>query len=134
LAGLNDPQLVDGGRIYYTLFGQGGGTGNSVADLNQFGINSSFSLVSAQISLLSNGNYVVRSPYANGEKGAVTLGNGAAGVVGTLSDANSITGSEAHAYLGAELQENSATGTYVVSGRPEMALGAVSVTVQAGAF
>jgi hypothetical protein len=39
---------------------------------------------------LSNGNYVVQSPYWNGRQGAVTWGNGSTGTSGTVSDANSV--------------------------------------------
>jgi len=42
---------------------------------------------------LSNGNYVVDSPYWNGNRGAVTWGNGSTGVSGTVSDTNSLVGS-----------------------------------------
>jgi hypothetical protein len=45
---------------------------------------------------LSNGNYVVGSPYWNGGypngRGAVTWGNGSIGVSGTISGANSLIG------------------------------------------
>jgi hypothetical protein len=42
---------------------------------------------------LSNGNYVVSSPLAIGSRGAVTWGSGTTGVSGTISDANSLIGS-----------------------------------------
>ena len=42
---------------------------------------------------LSNGNYVILSPYWNGNRGAATWGNGSTGVSGTVSDANSLVGS-----------------------------------------
>src|SRR5262249_5240867 len=42
---------------------------------------------------LSNGNYVVDSPYWSGERGAVTWGDGSAGVRGIVSDTNSLVGS-----------------------------------------
>ena len=48
---------------------------------------------------LSNGNYVVRSPYwdngAATDAGAVTWGNGTSGVTGVVSAANSLVGSTA---------------------------------------
>jgi hypothetical protein len=46
------------------------------------------------ITALMNGNYVVSSPNWNANKGAVTWGNGTAGVSGTVSAANSLIGSE----------------------------------------
>jgi hypothetical protein len=45
------------------------------------------------VTALSNGNYVVTSPYWNGVRGAVTWGNGSTGTSGTISDANSLIGS-----------------------------------------
>jgi hypothetical protein len=42
---------------------------------------------------LSNGNYVVRSPAWSGNRGAVTWANGSTGVRGTISEANSLVGS-----------------------------------------
>ena len=42
---------------------------------------------------LSNGNYVVESPYWNGNRGAATWGNGSTGISGTISAANSLVGS-----------------------------------------
>jgi hypothetical protein len=50
------------------------------------------------VTALSNGNYVVASPYwrrssAGGGVGAVTLGSGASGIVGAVSESNSLVGS-----------------------------------------
>ena len=42
---------------------------------------------------LTNGNYVVGSPYWNGRRGAATWGNGSTGMSGTVSAANSLVGS-----------------------------------------
>ncbi len=42
---------------------------------------------------LTNGNYVVDSPDWKIDEGAVTWGNGTTGVIGTVSDANSLVGS-----------------------------------------
>jgi hypothetical protein len=44
------------------------------------------------ITALSNGNYVVRSPYWNSSAGAVTWGNGNTGITGSVSAANSLIG------------------------------------------
>ena len=41
---------------------------------------------------LSNGNFVVRSPFWNGERGAVTWGSGTTGISGVVSAANSLVG------------------------------------------
>jgi hypothetical protein len=45
-----------------------------------------------RINLLANGNYVVQSPAWNGQRGAATWGSGTTGVAGTISDANSLVG------------------------------------------
>src|SRR5207245_4297328 len=53
----------------------------------------SFTTGDVDIMLLSNGNYLIGSPNWNGQRGAVTWGNGATGVSGTVSEANSLVGS-----------------------------------------
>ncbi|MGO9915982.1 MAG: invasin domain 3-containing protein [Isosphaeraceae bacterium] len=45
------------------------------------------------VTALTNGNYVVSSPEWNNLEGAVTLGNGTTGTVGTVSAMNSLVGS-----------------------------------------
>jgi hypothetical protein len=52
------------------------------------------------VTALSNGNYVVASPYWGSTVGAVTWGNGATGVSGVISAANSLVGSTAGDYIG----------------------------------
>lgn len=56
------------------------------------------------VTALSNGNYVVQSPYwdngTTADVGAVTWGNGATGSVGTVSVANSLVGTVAGQNLG----------------------------------
>ena len=51
--------------------------------------------VGGAVTALANGNYVVGSPSWNGNKGAATWGNGAAGVTGVVSAVNSLVGSMA---------------------------------------
>ena len=48
---------------------------------------------SSGVTPLSNGNYVVASPYWNNSRGAATWGNGSTGISGTVSAANSLVGS-----------------------------------------
>jgi hypothetical protein len=45
------------------------------------------------VTALSNGNYVVESRFWNAHRGAVTFGNGTSGASGTISDGNSLVGS-----------------------------------------
>jgi hypothetical protein len=49
---------------------------------------------------LSNGNYLVSSPYWNGYRGALTWVNGTTGVVGVVSSSNSLVGSTVGDYVG----------------------------------
>jgi filamentous hemagglutinin family protein len=68
-----------------------------------------------QIVALTNGNYVVRSGNWGGQKGAVTFGNGATGVSGVVSDANSLVGSTQNDAVGSNGITALANGNYVVS-------------------
>jgi hypothetical protein len=52
------------------------------------------------VTVLSNGNYVVESPFWNRNRGAVTWGNGSTGVSGMVSDANSLIGSTPNDQVG----------------------------------
>jgi hypothetical protein len=64
--------------------------------------------------LLTNGNYVVNSPYWNGERGAATWGDGNAGVRGEVSAANSLVGSHPNDLLDG-FTTPLTNGNYVVS-------------------
>jgi hypothetical protein len=66
------------------------------------------------VTLLSNGNYVVRSPFWNGTRGAATWGNGTLGITGTVDASNSLVGSNANDGVGAGITALS-NGNYVVS-------------------
>jgi hypothetical protein len=70
------------------------------------------------ITVLTNGNYVVRSPlWDNGnvqDAGAVTLGDGASGIVGVVSAANSLVGSAAGDQVGSSGVAALTNGNYVV--------------------
>ena len=73
---------------------------------------------SSGITVLSNGNYVVRSPFwSNGvaaKVGAVTWGNGSTGITGVVSSSNSIVGSKYDDNIGAERVVTLNNGNYVV--------------------
>jgi hypothetical protein len=58
------------------------------------------SVSSDGVTALPNGNYVVRSRFWNGQRGAVTFGNGETGVVGQVSSSNSLVGSAANDFVG----------------------------------
>jgi hypothetical protein len=67
------------------------------------------------IAVLSNGNYVVKSPYWNGNCGAATWGSGTAGVVGVVSAANSLVGSNPGDSVGSLQIAALPNGNYVVA-------------------
>jgi hypothetical protein len=66
------------------------------------------------VAVLNNGNYVVNSPNWNGMRGAATWGNGSTGVIGTISQGNSLVGSNENDQVGCSVTALS-TGNYVVS-------------------
>jgi Repeat of unknown function (DUF5650) len=63
---------------------------------------------------LSNGNYVVRSPYWGNGVGAVTWGNGATGTMGVVGVANSLVGTAADDIVGSDGVVVLSNGNYVV--------------------
>jgi hypothetical protein len=66
-------------------------------------------LAEAQLyALANNGNYVLDSPHWNGERGAVTWGNGTSGVKGVISAGNSLVGTTAGDHLGDDFGSNGA--------------------------
>jgi hypothetical protein len=64
--------------------------------------------------VLSNGNYVIRSPFWNSNRGAVTWGDGTAGVRGVVSEANSLVGSSPNDYVGS-LSTSGSSGLTLLS-------------------
>ncbi len=66
------------------------------------------------VTVLSNGNYVVESPYWDNGLGAVTWGSGATGVAGTISAANSLVGSAAYDTVGLGGVTALSNGNYAV--------------------
>lgn len=63
---------------------------------------------------LHNGNYVVESGIWNGNRGAVTWGNGSTGMSGVISASNSLVGSNADDFVGAYGVTALSNGNYVV--------------------
>src|SRR5207302_529632 len=64
---------------------------------------SSGDLVGSWVTSLTNGNYVVKSPYWNGNRGAATWGSGSTGISGTVSAANSLVGNNSGDQVGGVL-------------------------------
>jgi hypothetical protein len=85
---------------------------------------------SVGVTALSNGNYVVDSPYWHNGAGAVTWGSGTAGVSGDVSPTNSLVGSTANEDIGDGVTALS-NGNYVVSS-PYWHNGAGAVTWGSG--
>src|SRR5439155_544390 len=99
------------------------GVNGTVSDANSLigsnpGDQVGFQDYSASVTPLSNGNYVVASPYWNGNRGAVTWGNGSTGVSGTVSEGNSLVGSNPGDYVGYSITSSViplGNGNYVVA-------------------
>ncbi len=66
------------------------------------------------VTALSNGHYVVASGNWNGNRGAVTWGNGTTGVTGVVSSSNSLVGTSANDYVGYYGTTDLENGNYVV--------------------
>lgn len=66
------------------------------------------------LTALSNGHYVVASENWNGNRGAVTWGNGTTGVTGVVSSSNSLVGTSANDYVGYYGTTDLGNGNYVV--------------------
>src|SRR6202008_2651773 len=73
---------------------------------------------SGDITLLSNGNYVVKSPNwdngAAGNAGAVTFSSGTTGITGAVSSSNSLVGGTANNNVGGGGITTLSNGNYVV--------------------
>ncbi|MCA9006595.1 MAG: hypothetical protein KDA70_15085, partial [Planctomycetaceae bacterium] len=63
---------------------------------------------------IPNGNYVAISRNWSFKKGAVTFGNGMTGMMGVLSEENSLVGTENYSYVGLDGVTVLANGNYVV--------------------
>jgi hypothetical protein len=105
----------NGGRGAVTWgSGSSGVTGAVDASNSLVGSNPNDQVGWGNSTALSNGNYVVKSPYWNGSRGAATWGDGTAGVTGTVSSANSLVGSNPNDYVGGTDVVALANGNYVV--------------------
>lgn len=64
---------------------------------------------------LTNGSYVVISRFWNGNRGAVTFGDGSLGITGEVSSTNSLLGSSANDFVGSDGVTALSNGNYVVN-------------------
>jgi hypothetical protein len=80
------------------------GVAGVVSDANSLVGNSAEDKVGSEVVALTNGNYVVLSPYWNDlsamDAGAATWGNGTSGTAGTVSGSNSLVGSQTDDLVG----------------------------------
>jgi hypothetical protein len=110
--------VVDAGEVTWGD-GMSGITGVVSADNSLVGSTAGDNVGDWGISTLSNGNYVVRSPYWDNEgvvdAGAVTWGDGMSGITGVVSAANSLVGSTASDQVGWGGVYALENGNYVVS-------------------
>ncbi len=99
--GWDDP-VTHAMNVGAVTWGNGqGGTGGTISSANSLVGSSAGDVVGADgLIELTNGNYVVGSPFWNGGRGAVTWGNGAGGTAGALSSANSLVGSTPGDFVG----------------------------------
>lgn len=135
---VSSPVWNNGAAVYAgaATFGSGvTGISGVVSLTNSLVGSTAFDRVSENlgIDLLSNGNYVVRTPYwTNGTAdyaGAVTVGSGIVGISGIVSPSNSMVGSAPNDLVGYELTTLS-NGNYAVRS-PDWNNGAI---VDAGAI
>ncbi len=108
--------IVNAGAV---TWGNGlGGTVGAVSAANSLVGSTASDSVGNGVTILSNGNYVVRSSnWDNGATvnvGAATWGNGLGGTVGAVSAANSLVGSTASDQVGASGISALTNGNYVV--------------------
>jgi autotransporter-associated beta strand protein len=89
------------------------GVSGAVDDTNSLVGSNANDRVGYAMTVLSNGNYVVRSPYWNGNSGAATWGSATSGVSGAVDATNSLVGSSANDYVGFNVF-NVGNGNYVV--------------------
>ena len=70
--------------------------------------------IGGAITVLQNGNYLVRSQSWNGGMGAVTWGSGTSGISGVISSSNSLVGSTIGDYVGNQEVIQLSNGNYLV--------------------
>ena len=105
----------NGTRGAVTLCNGTNGTIGIVSASNSLvGSNDYDSIGSNGVTALSNGNYVVNSSGWSNQRGAATFCNGTAGCVGTVSEANSLTGSNSFDRVGGGSSIALTNGNYVV--------------------
>ncbi|MFZ9793126.1 MAG: beta strand repeat-containing protein, partial [Gemmataceae bacterium] len=72
--------------------------------------------LSSSLFIFANGNYGVISQYWNEKRGAITFGNGNTGVVGVISEQNSLVGTSPNDQIGLKFSRGSADAALLISG------------------
>ena len=108
---------VDAGAV---TWGSGtSGVSGVISAANSLIGNISYDFVGEGITLLSNGNYVVTSPFWNNgaviDAGAVTWGSGASGISGIVRATNSLAGSKSGDFVGGSGVTALGNGNYIVT-------------------
>jgi hypothetical protein len=106
-------RLWNGGRGAVTLGNGSTGISGTVSEANSLVGTNPGDLVGYDPILLNDGNYLVQSPFWNDNRGAVSWGNGGAGITGAISQANSLIGTNPGDAVGASVTPLS-NGNYVV--------------------
>lgn len=92
---------------------------NSLVGSSSGDLTGSGSLTSKDIVVLSNGNYVINSPFwvngSNANAGAVTFCNGLTGLTGIVSATNSLVGTQVSDQIGGGAVTALSNGNYVVA-------------------
>lgn len=112
----DDGSTADVGAV--TLGDGNTGISGEVDSSNSLIGSSTYDSVGDDVYALTNGNYVVSSPYWNGtasNAGAVTFGDGSSGVTGVVSASNSLVGSSDGDHIGYAGITVLTNGNYVVS-------------------
>ncbi|WP_020467567.1 beta strand repeat-containing protein, partial [Singulisphaera acidiphila] len=116
----NGPGKADAGAVTWGS-GASGVTGTISAVNSLVGNKAGDAIGSSGVTALSNGNYVIASPFwdnealGNFDTGAATWGSGIAGVVGTVSTVNSLVGSKTGDNVSNGGVTALSTGNYVVA-------------------
>jgi len=108
---------ADAGAVTWSS-GTTGISGAVTADNSLVGSTATDQVGSGGITALTNGNYVVISPFWNGamtDAGAVTWGSGTTGISGAVSADNSLVGSKANDKVGSGGITALTNGNYVVA-------------------
>lgn len=108
-------------------WGSNGGTSGTVSASNSLVGSAANDRVGDDLTVLSNGNYVIASQYWSGDIGAVTWGSGNGGTIGVVSSSNSIAGIGRDDQVGSGGVTAYSNGNYVIWSPQWKNMGAVTL-------